>query len=76
MHATVQSARSAAARKGTVARNVPDLADPPAAGRSEQAMSVWTSEELRFLLEAISGRDLHPLYVLAATTGIRRGERI
>ena len=55
-------------------RNVADLADPPAAGRSEQAMSVWTSDELRCFLEAISGHDLYPLYLLAATTGMRRGE--
>ena len=74
VHTTIQSALSDAVRKGTVVRNVADLADPPAAGRSEQAMSVWTSEELRCFLEAISGHDLFPLYLLAATTGMRRGE--
>ena len=74
VHTTIQSALSDAVRKGTVVRNVADLADPPAAGRSEQAMSVWTSEELRCFLEAISGHDLYPLYLLAATTGMRRGE--
>ena len=74
VHTTIQSALSDAARKGTVVRNVADLADPPAAGRSEQAMSVWTSEELRYFLEAISGHGLYPLYLLAATTGMRRGE--
>ena len=74
VHTTIQSALSDAARKGTVLRNVADLADPPAAGRSEQAMSVWSSDELRCFLEAISGHDLYPLYLLAATTGMRRGE--
>ena len=74
VHTTIQSALSDAVRKGTVVRNVADLADPPAAGRSEQAMSVWTSDELRCFLEAISGHDLNPLYLLAATTGMRRGE--
>ena len=74
VHATIQSALSDAARKGTVVRNVADLADPPAAGRSDQAMSVWTSEELRYFLQAIAGHDLYPLYLLAATTGMRRGE--
>ena len=74
VHTTIQSAPSDAARKGTVVRNVADLADPPAAGRSEQAMSVWTSDELRCFLEAIAGHDLYLLYLLAATTGMRRGE--
>ena len=74
VHTTIQSALSDAARKGTVVRNVADLSDPPAAGRSDQAMSVWTSDELRYFLDAISGHDLYPLYLLAATTGMRRGE--
>ena len=74
VHTTIQSALSDAVRKGTVVRNVADLADPPAAGRSEQAMNVWTGDELRCFLEAISGHDLYPLYLLAATTGMRRGE--
>ena len=68
VHTTIQSALSDAARKGTVVRNVADLADPPAAGRSDQAMNVWTSDELRYFLEAISGHALYPLYLLAATT--------
>ena len=74
VHTTIQSALSDATRKGTVVRNVADLADPPAAGRSDQAMNVWTSDELRYFLEAISGHALYPLYLLAATTGMRRGE--
>ena len=37
-------------------------------------MSVWTSDELRALLDAISDHYLYPLYLLAATTGMRRAE--
>ena len=37
-------------------------------------MSVWTSDELRALLGAISDHYLYPLYLLAATTGMRRAE--
>ena len=74
VHTTIQSALSDAARKGTVVRNVAALSDPPAAGRSDQAMNVWTSDELRYFLEAISGHALYPLRLLAATTGMRRGE--
>ncbi|MEO1061934.1 MAG: site-specific integrase [Actinomycetota bacterium] len=74
VHATIQSALTDAARKGTVIRNVADLADPPAISRSGRSMSVWTSEELRLFLDAMAEHELSALYLLAATTGMRRGE--
>lgn len=55
-------------------RNVADIADPPAISRSGRSMNVWTGDQLRTFLEAIAGHDLYPLYFLAATTGMRRGE--
>lgn len=74
VHATIQSALTDAARKGTVIRNVADLADPPAISRSGHSMNVWTGDELRTFLDAIAGHDLYPLYFLASSTGMRRGE--
>ena len=74
VHATIQSALSDATRKGTVFRNVADIADPPSISRSGRSMNVWTSDELRSFLAEIAGHDLYPLYFLAATTGMRRGE--
>ncbi|MCP4309346.1 MAG: site-specific integrase [bacterium] len=74
VHATIQSALSDATRKGTVFRNVADIADPPSISRSGRSMNVWTSDQLRAFLEGITGHDLYPLYFLAATTGMRRGE--
>ena len=74
VHATMQSALSDATRKGTVFRNVADIADPPSISRSGRSMNVWTGDQLRSFLEAIADHDLYPLYFLAATTGMRRGE--
>ena len=37
-------------------------------------MKWWTAEELRVFLAAIDGHRLEAAYVLAATTGMRRGE--
>ena len=74
VHATLQSALSDAARKGTVARNVADTADPPSISRSGRSISVWTGEQLRCFLNAMADHELYPLYLLAATTGMRRGE--
>ena len=55
-------------------RNVADLADAPTTNRNSRTMSVWTSDELRAFLEAISDHYLYPLYLLAASTGMRRAE--
>lgn len=74
VHATIQSALSDATRKGTVFRNVADIADPPSISRSGRSMNVWSSEQLRAFLDEMAGHDLYPLYFLAATTGMRRGE--
>ena len=74
VHATIQSALTDAARKGTVIRNVADLADPPTISRSGHSMNVWTGDQLRTFLDAIAGHDLYPLYFLASSTGMRRGE--
>ena len=74
VHATMQSALSDAARKGTIVRNVADTADPPSISRSGRSICVWTSDHLRCFLDAMADHELYPLYLLAATTGMRRGE--
>ena len=73
-HATLQSALSDAARKGTVARNVADTADPPSISRSCRSICVWTGDQLRCFLDTMTDHELYPLYLLAATDGMRRGE--
>ena len=74
IHATLQSALSDAARKATVVRNVADTADPPSISRSGRSITVWTGDQLRRFLDAMADHELYPLYLLAATTGMRRGE--
>ena len=48
------------------------MADPPAADRSRA--QAWTAKELTRFLEHVRHDRLFPLWRLAATTGMRRGE--
>lgn len=75
LHNTMHKALRDAERKGLVPRNVAAMADPPRRSQSGSSkMKVWTPEELRVFLAAIAGHRLEAAYVLAATTGMRRGE--
>ncbi len=55
-----------------VPRNVAEAVRPPRAVRRE--MSVWTGAEAKAFLEFTRPHRLHALFVLALTTGLRRGE--
>ena len=71
----LRKALADACRKGTVVRNVADLADPPkpsAYGNKE--MRIWNAAQLRQFLEEIDDHRLAPAFFLAANTGMRRGE--
>ena len=75
IHGIIRKALADAHRKGTVNRNVADLADPPKVrlgGRT--AMKVWSAEELRTFLASIEYHDLYTAFFLVANTGMRRGE--
>jgi integrase len=75
VHLILHKALFDARRKGTVTRNVAELADPPklrAAKRQE--ISVWTAEELHEFLELCAGHRLHHAWFVASHTGMRRGE--
>ncbi len=75
IHAVVRKALADAQRKGTVARNVAELADPPKlSGRARPTMQVWNAEQLRRFLQAIQSHRLYPAFYLKANTGMRRGE--
>src|ERR1019366_7513227 len=66
---------SQATRRGVIARNPTDLVDPP--GRDHLEMQVLSVDQARALLAtARTGRhaELEAVYVLALTTGMRRGE--
>jgi integrase len=75
IHGILRKALADAQRKGTVARNVAELADPPKlSARRKRQMQVWTPDELRRFLEIVSDHPLFVAFFLAANTGMRRGE--
>ena len=62
-------------RKGTVHRNVADLADPPKVRNGgAKDHQVWSADELRSFLAAIEDSDWFAPIYLSANTGMRRGE--
>jgi integrase len=72
IHMTIRKALGDAARWGMIVRNVAELASPPRPRRVE--MQTWTAEELRAFLEHVQGERLYAVWMLAASTGMRRGE--
>jgi integrase len=75
LHNTLHKALRDAERKQLVLRNVAAAADPPKARQvGGREMQTWTAEQLRAFLEATVDHRMYPAFVLAATTGMRRGE--
>lgn len=58
-----------------LARNPADAATPPrSSGANGPRFSTWNAAQLTAFLRAADGHQLYPLFVLGATTGMRRGE--
>jgi integrase len=75
VHTIVRRALADAVRKGLVARNVADLADPPSVSEARPpTMRTWTADELAAFLEHVSDDRLYAAWQLLATSGARRGE--
>jgi integrase len=72
VHVTIRKALRDATRWGLVVRNVAELASPPRPRGVE--MRTWTAAELRAFLDHVAGERLAALWMLAASTGMRRGE--
>jgi integrase len=72
VHATIRRSLADATRWSLVPRNVALLASPPRPGRPE--LQVWTAAELRSFLAFVKDDRLYALWLLAASTGMRRGE--
>jgi integrase len=72
VHAVLGRALGDAVRWGKVPRNPVRLADPPRVPRTR--VDAWTAKELTRFLEHVREDRLFPLWRLAATTGMRRGE--
>ena len=74
-HVLIHRALRDAVRKNIVPRNVADAADPPKLNRADrEEMKTWTPVQLRQFFDGIAHHRLAAAYVLAATTGMRRGE--
>ncbi len=72
IHATLHKALADGVRWGRLPRNSADDADPPRAATVE--MSVWSPEQLRCFIRSVRSDRLFAAWLLAATTGMRRGE--
>lgn len=79
VHGALRAALQAAVRDGRLGRNPADLAQPPkrtAAQRRVTSNQVWTAEQARHFLAATRNDDLHALWALALSTGMRRAELV
>src|SRR5581483_1375970 len=75
VHVIVRKSLQDAVRKRLITRNPALDADAPRVpGPGEREMETWTPEELRVFLKAVRDHFLAPAFVLAASTGMRRGE--
>jgi len=71
-HTVLRRALGDAERLDMVVRNAAASARPPSVRRKEQA--TWTPKQLSSFLESIADHRLFAVFVLGATTGMRRGE--
>ena len=78
IHTILHRAFKDAVRWGRLLRNPADAADPPRAGQKSDGVHAWDAPTLRQFLDASrSAEDRHhALWVLLATTGMRRGEAL
>lgn len=72
IHSILHRALRDAVRWGFVVRNVADAADPPKPRTPE--MQVWSPDQLRAFLNHVQVDRLYAAWLLAVTTGMRRGE--
>jgi integrase len=77
IHTIIRRALQAAVRWGYVTRNVADHADPPSPKAARpRPVKTWSAEELGRFLTAVRDDRLYPLWVLLASSGMRRGEAL
>ncbi|WP_052667596.1 site-specific integrase [Nitriliruptor alkaliphilus] len=81
IHGCLHVALQAAVTRGYLPRNVADLANPPKARRARSRNArdhCWTRDQLLAFLDHTRDHpdQLHPLWFLIATTGLRRAEAL
>src|SRR5215204_5924775 len=72
IHRTLSKALKQAVMDGLIPRNAAASVKPPQPRREE----IWplSRDQVRTLLDAVSGERLEALYIVAVTAGLRRGE--
>jgi integrase len=78
VHTILHRALKDAVRWGRLVRNPADAADPPRGGPKSDGVHSWDAATLREFrsTSAASGDRMRALWVLLATTGMRRGEAL
>jgi integrase len=79
IHTIVRSALQTAVEWDLLIRNPADRTKPPrprAQADRHKKINTWPREVLAAFLTATTGTRLHPLWLLLATTGLRRGEAL
>lgn len=76
VHATLHRALRDAVRWGLLGDNPADRADPPRLRADMIEMRTWDLEELRAFLQFVEADPHYPLWLILATTGMRRGEAL
>jgi len=71
-HAIIREALEQATKEGLLSRNIADATNPPVI--KNKPMHPLTESELLIFLESIKEDRLYAAYVVAAFTGLRRGE--
>lgn len=74
IHFILRKALQDAMRWNYLSRNVAALVRPPTLSGYRPQLSTWTADEVRTFLEHVRDDRLHAAWMLAATTGMRRGE--
>ena len=65
-----------AVRWGRIPKSPAEMADPPKRSATHRPIKAWTADTLRTFLEATRDDELSALWILIATTGLRRGEAL
>lgn len=77
IHATLHKALADAVRWNRLVRNPADAADPPKTRAAmTHEMKTWSAKELQSFLTLQRQSRLYPLWLLLASTGMRRGEAL
>lgn len=74
VHGIIHKALGDAVKWGKLQRNVADAVEPPKAPKPQT--EVWEVEQLRAFLTQVQEDRLYALWLLFATTGMRRGEAV